>query len=148
MDPTPHIGSNKKISPAVCLKQNLRRPQNPLFCRTILGSVEGGGGYPPLPLWGWVLTRIGPRAYAHTWREGRHGGKPLGLSADHVLRDVPPQPIEEPLHEAGAAIPHLPRHILPQNVLPILWAHRNRAEQHRGAQHCGGADAVLRDEIR
>ena len=43
----------------VCLKQNLRRlwlPQNPLFCTTILGSVEGGGGGP----WGQVLARSSP----------------------------------------------------------------------------------------
>ena len=45
-----HIGSIKKISPCHILKQNLQRPQNPLFCTTILGSVEGGGGCPPPPL--------------------------------------------------------------------------------------------------
>ena len=41
-----HIGSNKKFPPAVCLKQNLLHPQNPLFRTTILGSVEP----PPPPL--------------------------------------------------------------------------------------------------
>ena len=45
-----HIGSNKKNSPAVCLKQNLRRlwrRQSTLFCATNLGSVEGGVHPPP-----------------------------------------------------------------------------------------------------
>ena len=42
----------KKIPPAVCLKQNLRRlwrRQSTLFRATILGSVEGGGGSLPPP---------------------------------------------------------------------------------------------------
>ena len=41
----------QKFPPTVCLKQNLRRlwrPQNPLICTTIFGSVEGGGVPPPL----------------------------------------------------------------------------------------------------
>ena len=49
------MGSKKKFPLPYALKKKLRRlrrPQNPLFCTTILGSVEGGG-YPcvatPLP---------------------------------------------------------------------------------------------------
>ena len=58
-----HIGLNKKIPPAVCLKKNLRRllrPQDPLTCTTILRSVQGGGVTPP---WGRVLPESDPRAY-------------------------------------------------------------------------------------
>ena len=46
-----HRGSNRKTSPAVCQKQNLRRPQNLLFCTTILGFVEGWGGLLGVGTW-------------------------------------------------------------------------------------------------
>ena len=54
-----HIGQNKKVPPAVCLKQNLRhlwRPQHPLIHTTIFlgGSVDGGGGGGGA--WGLVLA--------------------------------------------------------------------------------------------
>ena len=107
-----HIGSNKKISP--CRMPKTKSPAPPAPTKPIVlynhfGVCRGGGGYPTPPLWGRVLTRIGPRGCTtlKTWMLGRrchgraqhwsrsHHGHNAGAHAVVVLRATPrstPQP--------------------------------------------------------